>query len=132
MLDTGPAFDFFFDRRGVRNRAMEHRARGVRLGIGLPTLAEVLGGIELSKSRDHSWAVVHRSFSKLVFWPFDRAAAYEYGRLYARLRKAGLIIQHNDIQNAAIALTLGECTFVSYDSDHTRVPGLRVENWSIS
>jgi tRNA(fMet)-specific endonuclease VapC len=33
------------------------------------------------------------------------------------------------VQIAAIALTLGNCTVVSTDSDLSAVPGLTVENW---
>ena len=37
-----------------------------------------------------------------------------------------------DIQIAAIALSLGNCTVVSKDSDLAEVPGLFVENWSVT
>ena len=39
-------------------------------------------------------------------------------------------MQQIDIQIAAIALTLGNCTVVTTDSDLTVVPGLRTENWA--
>ena len=35
-----------------------------------------------------------------------------------------------DIQLAAIALTLGDCTVVTTDSDLSAVPGLHTENWA--
>jgi tRNA(fMet)-specific endonuclease VapC len=66
----------------------------------------------------------------LVCWPYDKAAAYEYGRIFAELKKRGRIIQQIDMQIAAIALSLGNCTVVSSDSDLTAVPGLTVENWA--
>jgi tRNA(fMet)-specific endonuclease VapC len=37
-------------------------------------------------------------------------------------------MQQIDIQIAAIALSLGNCTVLSADSDLTAVPGLTVEN----
>jgi tRNA(fMet)-specific endonuclease VapC len=40
-------------------------------------------------------------------------------------------MQQIDIQIAAIALSLGNCTVVSKDSDLAAVPGLEVENWSV-
>jgi tRNA(fMet)-specific endonuclease VapC len=132
ILDSGPAFDFFFDRRGVRERAMEHRRRGIKIGIAHPILGEVLGGVEYSGNRDYSWDTVHRGLSKLVLWPFDRNAAYVYGRVYAAMRRNGLTIQQNDLQMAAIALAFGDSTVVSNDSDLLRVPGLHVENWNNS
>ena len=55
-------------------------------------------------------------------------AADTYGRLYAQLRRKGRTIQQVDLQVAAIALSLGNCTVVSKDSDLSAVPGLSVEN----
>jgi tRNA(fMet)-specific endonuclease VapC len=40
------------------------------------------------------------------------------------------MIQQIDRQIAAIALTLGDCTVVSYDNDLKEVTGLKVENWT--
>jgi tRNA(fMet)-specific endonuclease VapC len=70
--------------------------------------------------------------SKLVCWPFEIPAAYEYGQIFANLKLCGRIIQQIDMQIAAIALTLGDCTVVSSDGDLAVVAGLRVENWSTS
>jgi len=39
-------------------------------------------------------------------------------------------MQQIDIQVAAIALSLGNCTVVSSDSDLKAIPGLKVENWA--
>jgi tRNA(fMet)-specific endonuclease VapC len=38
-------------------------------------------------------------------------------------------MQQVDIQIAAIALTLSQCTVVSQDTDLLAVPGLSVVNW---
>ena len=38
-------------------------------------------------------------------------------------------MQQVDLQLAAIAPTLGQCTVVSEDSDLAAVPGLTVESW---
>jgi tRNA(fMet)-specific endonuclease VapC len=40
----------------------------------------------------------------IVAWPFDRAAAREYGILFAELRRIGRPMQQMDIQIAAIAI----------------------------
>ena len=58
-----------------------------------------------------------------------RRAAREYGRIFAALRRNGRMIQQVDIQVAAIALSLGNCTVVSGDTDFFAVPGLSVESW---
>jgi hypothetical protein len=78
LLDTGPAFDFLFRRRGVDVRVEEVRRRGgAKVGIGMPVLAEVVGGLLASDSREASWDIARRSLGKLVCWPFDKTAAYE-------------------------------------------------------
>lgn len=130
LLDTGPAFDFLFKRKGVDLRILEARQAGAKVGICVPGLGEIVGGLEASGSREASWAIARPRLQKLICWPFDKAAAYEYGRIYAELKKRGRIIQQIDMQIAAIALSLGKCTVVSGDADLTAVPGLSVENWA--
>jgi tRNA(fMet)-specific endonuclease VapC len=129
-LDTGPAFDCIFRRRGVFERVREARSRGDRIGIGYPVLAEIISGVEGSQSREHSLDIVQRNLSLFILWPFDLNAVYEYGRISAELRRRGRPMQQNDIQIAAIALSLGNCIVVSGDSDLQDVSGLTVENWS--
>ena len=129
LLDTGPAFDFLFRRRGMDRKVEEARRRGAKIGICMPVLGEIVAGLEASDSRDASWAIARRKLGKLVCWPFDKAAAHEYGRIFAELKRRGRIIQQVDMQIAAIARVLGHCTVVSVDSDLTAVPGLSVENW---
>jgi tRNA(fMet)-specific endonuclease VapC len=130
LLDTGPAFDFLFRRRGVDLRAEEARRGGAKIGIGMPVLAEIVAGLEASGSREASWEVARRRLGKLVCWPFDKAAAFEYGRLFGELKRRGRPMQQVDMMVAAIARTIGHCTVVSGDSDLSAVPGLAVENWA--
>jgi tRNA(fMet)-specific endonuclease VapC len=131
LLDSGPAADCIFRRRGVFERAREARARGAKIGIGLPVLGELVGGVEASATRDENWPILGRGLTTFVLWPFDAPAAWEYGRLYAELRRIGRPMQQIDIQIAAIALTLGDCTVVTTDTDLAAVPGLRTEDWSV-
>lgn len=39
-------------------------------------------------------------------------------------------MQQVDIQIAAIARALGNCTVITSDGDFKAIPGLHVENWS--
>ncbi len=130
LLDTGVAQDFINYRRGVRERVDEERHQGHRIGICVPVLGELWAGIEGSSSRDRNEIRLRRALSRLVVWPYtDEAAAY-FGRIFAELRRIGRPMQQVDIQIAAIALSLGNCTVVSADSDLAAVPGLTVENWA--
>lgn len=130
LLDTGIASDYVNRRHGVVERATEAVMNGCRVGIGVPVLAELWSGIELSATRDENATRLRRRLLDLVVWPFDAAAAEEYGRLFAHLRRIGRPMQQIDMQIAAIALTLGNCTVVTKDSDFRAIPGLDVGDWS--
>jgi tRNA(fMet)-specific endonuclease VapC len=62
----------------------------------------------------------------------SKAASLEYGRVFAELRRIGRLMQQVDVMIAAIALTLGNCTVVTTDTDLAAVPGLNTENWAAS
>ena len=132
LLDTGKAGDYINRRLGVHERAMLEVARGNRIGIGMPVLAELYYGVEFSTSRDRNHQRLRLALSRWTIWPFTEAAAEEYGRLAAELRRIGRPMQQVDIMIAAIARTLGDCVVVSGDGDLLAVPGLDVENWAIT
>jgi tRNA(fMet)-specific endonuclease VapC len=131
LLDTNTAADAVFGRRGVPERLKQARAAGRDIGIGIPVLGELYAGIEFSSSRDFNLDILRRSLKLFRLWPFTPEAAEVHGRLYAELRRRGRTIQQVDLQIAAIALSLGQCTVISDDSDLTAVPGLSVENWIV-
>ncbi len=130
LLDTGPAQDFLFQRRGVQARVEAARRAGSKVGICTPVLGEVIAGLEGSGSRNTSWEVVRNRLGKLICWPYEKPAAYEFGRIMAELRRIGRPMQQIDIQIATIAFVLGDCTVVTGDSDFAAIAGLNVENWS--
>jgi tRNA(fMet)-specific endonuclease VapC len=53
-----------------------------------------------------------------------------FGRIRNELRLGGRVMSVVDMQLAAIAFALGNCTVVSKDGDLSAVPGLQVENWA--
>lgn len=130
LLDTGIASDFINRRRGVFERAQSEVAQGNPVGIGIPVLAELAYGVEQSASRDPNMRRLMKSLAAWKVWPFDNKAAFEYGRIAAELRRIGRPMQQVDIQIAAIAFGLGNCTVVSGDSDLKAVPGLSVVDWA--
>ncbi len=127
----GSAGDYAFRRLGVFERARRESLSGHKIGIAIPVLAELHFGIELSASRERNLQKLRGALATLTVWPFTEAAAEEYGRLAAELRRIGRPMQQVDIMIAAIARTLGDCVVVSKDSDLAAVPGLKVENWSL-
>ena len=130
LLDTGPAQDFNNDRNGVRQRADSARRGGHRIGIATPVLGELWAGLGGSETRERNIHRLHFGLSRLILWPYDAAAAEEYGRIFNDLKRLGRPMQQVDIQIAAIALALGDCTVVSGDGDLMAIPGLSVEDWA--
>jgi tRNA(fMet)-specific endonuclease VapC len=130
VFDSGIAADFISRRGLVPERVRAARARGDKVGICTPILAELVGGVLHSDNPGRNLDILRQRTVPLTLWSFDKAAAYEYGRLYAELRACGRHMQVPDIQIAAIALSLGDCVVVSKDGDLRAVPGLTVEDWS--
>ncbi|MFM9962972.1 MAG: type II toxin-antitoxin system VapC family toxin [Planctomycetaceae bacterium] len=130
MLDTGIASDDINHRYGVFEKADAVVRGGARIGVCVPVAGELLAGVELSGARERNMERLLRALKSLHIWPYEFAAAKEFGRLVAVLKRAGRTMQQIDVQIAAIAFTLGDCTVVSKDSDLFAVPGLDVENWA--
>src|SRR5437870_4738145 len=59
LLDTGIAADYINRRHGVYERARAEVARGNRIGISVPVLAELYYGIEFSESREKNMQRLH-------------------------------------------------------------------------
>jgi tRNA(fMet)-specific endonuclease VapC len=130
LLDTKPAQDFNYEVNGIRERVNTERLRGNRIGICTPVLGELWAGATGSMNRERSLKRLLNGISRLIVWPYDSFAAEMYGRLFTQLKQAGRPMQQIDIQIAAIAFTLGNCTVISEDSDFAAIPGLSIERWS--
>lgn len=100
------------------------------IGTALPVVAEMLGGIEFSQTRERNLLILNRKLSLFRLWPFTLEVAREYGRLFAELRRNGRPMQVIDMMVAATARTLTDCIVVTTDSDLSAVPGLKVEDWT--
>src|SRR5436190_1299333 len=92
-------------------------AAGIRVGVAMPIVGELFAGAENSQTRDKNLRILNRNINDLGIWPYDRAAAEEFGRIFAYLLRTGRLMQQVDIQIAAIAFALGSTTVVTYDSD---------------
>jgi tRNA(fMet)-specific endonuclease VapC len=130
LLDTNTAADCIFRRRDVHERVKQARAAGHKIGIGIPVLGEILAGVESSASRARNLEIVERNVGLFRLWPYAAEAARVYGKLFAELRRIGRPMQATDLQIAAIALSLGNCSVVTTDADLSAVPGLSVESWA--
>jgi tRNA(fMet)-specific endonuclease VapC len=131
LLDTGALTDYVNKRGPTFVRARGVAADGHRVGVCTPVLGEFFGGLELSEDSSRSYRLWREARSAFTIWPFDEAAAEEFGRVFAQLRRLGRPMQRVDMQLAAVAFTFGRAVVLSKDSDLRAVPGLKVEDWSI-
>jgi tRNA(fMet)-specific endonuclease VapC len=132
LLDSGSAEDWIRGHARTIARAEAAVRAGAAMGTCLPVVGELwFGGENSPDSRDRNAPRLTLALSKLTLWPFNQAAAEQFGRLRASLKRIGRPMQIVDIQLAAIAVSLGNTTVVSKDSDLFAVPGLSVEDWSI-
>lgn len=129
LLDSNAVSDFVNDRYGVRQRAFAARQAGGRLGTCTPAVGELLYGIEKSATRAANLPPMQAGLRQFTIWLYDRPAAEEYGRLMAELMRLGRPSGEIDVQIAAVARVLGNCTVVSCDTDMLAIPGLAVEDW---
>ena len=122
--------DFINRRRGVDGRADEARIRGDRVGTCWPVIGELWFGVERSVTRELNRERLIRALARIPKWPFEDEAAQHFGRIRNELRRNGRAMSFVDMQLAAIAFALGNCTVVTKDGDLSAVPGLPLENWA--
>lgn len=130
LLDSNALSDFVHSEGTVRMRVQQERRSGAYIGTGMPVVAEILAGAKYSATPESNLKLIRRTLNKIRLWPFDENAAEVYSQLYADMRRAGIQMQVIDRMIAAIALVVPNCTVVTTDSDFSRVPGLKVENWA--
>jgi len=130
LLDTGIAGLYIDRKRGVYERARAELARGNRVGIGAPVLAELAYRAEGSPHRDRNMQRLELALATWKLWLVTEDVAYEYGRIAIELRHTGRVIGQNDMMIAGIARTIGNCIVVTMDGDLAFVPGLACENWA--
>lgn len=131
ILDTGIAGLYLDRKRGVFETAATELARGNRVGIAAPVLAELAFRAEGSPLRDRNLLRLRQALQVWKLWLVDTAAAFEYGRIAFELKRIGRPIGQNDMMIAAVAMALGNTTVVTMDGDLAAVPGLAVENWAV-
>ena len=104
-----------------------------RVAVPPPVLAEIAFGIERlprSRRRTALQARFDLLCAELPRAEWTDVVSQAYGRIKARLERRGRRIEDFDAKIAAHALAV-DAALVTADLDHmTRIPGLRVEDWS--
>ena len=101
------------------------------LGISSITVAELQDGVERSQRPEQNREALSQFLIPLAIVDFDYEAAIAYGRIRADPEAQGLPIGSLDLLIAAQAVSLG-LTLVTHNTrEFLRVPGLRVEDWTV-
>ena len=97
--------------------------------ISSVTFAELVHGVEKSKSVDRNRLALSMMLSKIEILDFDAHAAEEYGKIRADLEKKGTVIGPLDIMIAGHAKSRNCIVVTNNTREFNRVVGLKVENW---
>ncbi len=75
-------------------------------------------------------ALISQLQQRFTSLPFDDQAAGQYGEIRAYLAARGTLIGPNDLFIASIALASGLTLVTNNTREFSRVPGLRLEDWT--
>jgi tRNA(fMet)-specific endonuclease VapC len=126
LLDTNIVSYIIKGQPAVRRRLV-----GVptyELAISAVTEGELRYGVARLSSGARLNKMVEEFLIRVAVYPWDSAAAQEYGRIRAALERAGDALGNLDTMIAAHALATGS-VLVTHDKAFARVKGLKIEDW---
>jgi tRNA(fMet)-specific endonuclease VapC len=127
LLDTNIIADLV---RNPQGRAAEriHEVGEMAVCTSIIVAAELRYGAA-KKGSPRLSAQVEAILGALELLPFEAPADAAYGRLRARLERAGQPIGANDLLIAAHALALGHALVTANEREFARIEDLGSENW---
>jgi len=131
LFDTNTCI-FVINRRpdSVRRR-LELLVPG-DVGVSAVTVSELQYGVAKSTAVERNRAALDKFLLPLEILPYDEAAARYYGKMRQHLESCGTPIGPMDLMIAAHALALGLTVVTNNVREFSRVPGLRVEDWTVA
>ena len=128
ILDTNHASPLVTPKHPLRKRIIRQHRFGDTFGIAVPSLAEVMFGIQTlprAKQNLYEWERVEGIF---VYYDVDKFDALDAADLQTKLRKNGEQLDTVDALIAAIALRY-DLILLTTDKDFSPIKELRQENW---
>lgn len=129
MLDTNICI-FTIKNRPPKVRDAFNRHHD-QLCMSSVSLMELIYGAEKSGSPERNLAVVEGFAARLELLPYDETAAGHTGQLRAELARNGTPIGPYDQLIAGHARSRGLIMVTNNRREFDRVPGLRVEDWTV-
>lgn len=128
LLDTNIVIYTMKNRpQQVRKRFNRHQGQ---MGISCVTLGELVFGAEHSQQVERNLADIEAMVARLEVLPFDRRAAFHFGRIRSELYRCGAPIGPYDMMIAGQARASGLVLVTNDTHEFKRVPGLLLANWS--
>lgn len=130
MLDTD--ISSFIMKRS--HESVLRRLQTVPVGdvsISAITKSELMYGVEVSPRKQQDGMALDAYLKHVEVLDYPEEAALHYGQIRAALKAAGNMIGGNDLLIAAHARSLGLVLVTNNAREFGRVPGLRLENWTL-
>jgi tRNA(fMet)-specific endonuclease VapC len=127
LLDTNHAGTLLRDEKAPLWNRLGTLTRA-ECALCRPVVGELWYMIFNSSRVDANRRKLEALLAQFDVWEFDAAAAVEFGRIRAELRRAGRLIPIFDILIAAIARSSG-LVLVTADAHFLAVSGLATDNW---
>ena len=129
LLDTNICI-FAINKRPANVLAIIKEKSRSGIYISSLTIAELEYGVENSKQIENNRIALLKFISLFKVLNYDDADAIKYGRLKARLKKAGKIIGPIDMLLASQALSKDLILVTNNVAEFERIEGLLIEDWS--
>ena len=116
----------------ARNQNLLNRISVQKYGdltISSITLAELEYGAENSQRSKENRNRFTRALAALEILDFDTMCAWHYGKIRAHLKKNGTPVGAMDMLIAATALAHNLTVITNNESEFSRIPNLKIENW---
>ena len=128
LLDTNHVTPLLGGSEALRQRLEAAAATGATFGISMTVLGELFYAAYASQRRDDNLQALRAVMADIVIWPYDEAAAEEFGRIQAEQKVKGRPIPPTDAQIAAVA-RLHNLILLTADHHFQFMDRLTVENW---
>jgi tRNA(fMet)-specific endonuclease VapC len=128
LLDTNHVTHLLGGSVSLQQRVQTATTSGDTFGLSLTALGELYYAAYASRRREENLQAVRAFIEDMLLYPFDVAAAEEFGRLQAEQKAKGRPIPPLDAQIAAVA-RLHNLVVLTADHHFQHIGRLTVENW---